>query len=148
MDGIEIAYPYAVPVSQTSVLAPGIAGIKAAGDSTGSRTVVKVRAWPAGIGTRTAHHRHLGILFLSLHPEDLTDPFHGVVPSNGTEKVTQGIRFHAGLCEIPATGVSASSAVCCRQGILHLVDAGILDDPEPLRNEEQYEGRRDPGSTE
>jgi hypothetical protein len=148
MDGVEIAYPYAVPVSQASVLASGIAGIKAAGDGAGGCAVVKVRAGPATIGTRTPNHRNLGILFRSLHTEDLADPFHGVVPTDGTEKAAQGIRFHAGLCEIPATGVSASSAVCGRQCILHLVDSGILDDPEPLRNEEQYEGSCDSGGTE
>ena len=92
------------------------------------------------IGTGTSYHGNQRILLGCVLPENAGNSGHGLIAAHGTEHTGKVLRSHTGLSKIMATWIPASPAIDSGQYVFHLVNPGILDHFEALRNQEQYYG--------
>ena len=143
-DGAELADRNAVATSETSERTSCVAAVESGLDT--ARLIAAVLVCARTVLTRSVatYHSHLRFLSDNLNAENGCNLLHTFVASYRTEAAVQiWRRLNAMLGKSAATCLSAASAVCTRQYLLHLVDPRILLDVELLRNDEKdnCEGR-------
>ena len=136
----ELAGGHTVSAAKAAERAAGVAGVESGLHLAGSRAVIFIGPRPGGAGSGAAHNRHHRSLFLDLVAKDGGHLLHCLVASDRAIVVVQIRSLHRSLRESVAAGETTTTAVSAWHDLLHLLDARILLNLEPLRD--NVEGQR------
>ncbi len=155
MDSVEVANNNAIALAKATERTTGVAGVS--GSLNGARTSPIISAESSadsstvgskGARTGATNNSNLGFALGSSLTKKLGNALHSIGATNRAEQRRNVVFLNQSLGHSPTAGKAASTAIGTGKQRLGLVDARILNDVEPPRNDEQNNSQKHPQNHE